>query len=158
MLNQAFFKRFSRISPWRTEDNVFLLFDFVHIVKSIRNSWITEKTGELEYNYRSEDYVTNWDQIKKLQKLEDGNLVKMSKLTYVAANPKPIERQKVDSCLKVFCDKTVDALKFHPGMQDENVDGTVTLITKITEFWKIINVKSSSERLRLNDYGRDAIS
>ena len=82
----------------------------------------------------------------------------MSKLTYVAANPKPIERQKVDTCLKVFCDETVNALKFHPGMQDENVDGTVTLITKIIEFWKIVNVKSSFEGLKLNDSLRDAIS
>ena len=58
----------------------------------------------------------------------------MSKLTYVAANLKPVEKQKVDTCLKVFCDETKDALKFHPGMLDENVNGTVTLITKIIEF------------------------
>ena len=50
------------------------------------------KTGELEFNYRGERYVAKWDQIGKLQKLEDGNLVKMLKLTYVATNPKPIER------------------------------------------------------------------
>ena len=142
-MNQDFFKRFPCISSWRTKDKVFLLFDFAHFVKRIRNNWITEKAGELEFNYRGENYVAKWDQIRKLQKLEDGNLVKMLKLTYVAANPKPIERQKVDTCLKVFCDETVDALKFHPDMQDENVDGTVTLITKIMEFCKIVNVKSS---------------
>ena len=81
----------------------------------------------------------------------------MARVTNVAANPKPTERQKVDTCLKVFCDETVDALKFHPGMQDENVDGTVTLITKIIEFWQIINVKSSFAGLRLNDSLRDAM-
>ena len=127
----------------KTEGNVCLLFDFVHIVKSIRNNWITEKTGELELNYRGENYVANWDQIRKFQKLEDGNLVKMLKLTYVGANLKPIERQKVDTCLKVFCDETVNVLKFHSGMQVENFDGTVTLITKIIKFWEIVNVKSS---------------
>ena len=94
------------------------------------------KTGELEFSYRGENYVAKWDHIRKRKKLEDGNLVKMSKLTYVAANPKPIERQKVDTCLKVFCDETVDVLKFHPGVHDENVDGTVTLITKIIGFGK----------------------
>ena len=56
-----------------TEGNVFLLFDLVYIVKSIRNNWITGKTGELELNYRGENYVANWDQIRKLQKLENGN-------------------------------------------------------------------------------------
>ena len=137
---------------------MFLLSDFVHIVKIIRNNWITEKTGELEFNYRGENYVAKWDQIRKLQKLEDGNLVKMSKLTYVAANPKPIERQKLDTCLEVSCDETVDALRFHPDVQDESVDGTVTLIAEIIEFWKIVNVKNSFEGLRLNDSLRDAIS
>ena len=76
----------------------------------------------------------------------------------MVANPKPIERQKVDTCLKVFYDETVAALKSQPGMQDENVDGTVILIPKIFEFWKIVNVKISFEGLSLNDSLRDAIS
>ena len=42
----------------------------------------------------------------------------------MAASPKPIQTQKVDTCLKVFCGETVDALKFHPDMQDENLEGT----------------------------------
>ena len=71
---------------------------------------------------------------------------------------KPIERQKVDTYLKVFCNETVDALKFHSGTQDENVEGTVRLITKIIGFWETVNVKSSFEGWRLNDSLRDAIS
>ena len=141
-MNQAFFQNIFMYFTLETEGNVFLLFNFVHIVKSIRNNWITEKTGELELNYRGENYVANWDQIRKLQKLEDGNLVKMLKLTYVGANLKPIERQNVDTCLKLFCDETVNALKFHSDMQVENVDSTVTLIIKIIKFWEIVNGKS----------------
>ena len=45
----------------------------------------------------------------------------MSKLTYVVPNPKPVERQMLDTCLKVFCDEIVNALNFHPDMQDKNV-------------------------------------
>ena len=82
----------------------------------------------------------------------------MARVTNVAANPKPTERQKVNTCSKVFCDETADALKFHLVMQDENIGCTVTLITKVIEFSKIINVKSSFEALRLNDSLRDAIS
>ena len=74
-------KRFLCISPWITEDNVFLHFSFV---KCIWNNWISEKSGELEFSYQGKNYVAKWDQIRKLQKLEDRNLVKMSKLTYVA--------------------------------------------------------------------------
>jgi hypothetical protein len=29
--------------PWRTKDNIFLLFDYVHLLKNIRNNWSTEK-------------------------------------------------------------------------------------------------------------------
>ena len=61
-------------------------------------------------------------------------------------------------CLKFFWDETVDALKFHWGMQSGNVDGTVTLITKIIGFWKRVSVKSLFEGLRSNDSLRDAIS
>ena len=99
-------------------------------------------------------YVAKWNQTRKLQKLEDGKLVKIIKLTYRAASSKPIERQKVGTCLIVFCDETVNAL----GMQDENIYVSVTLITEITEFWKIVNVKSSFEGLRPRDSLRDVIS
>ena len=40
---------FDTIVPWRTKDNIFLLFDFVHLFKGIRNNWITEKMQELEF-------------------------------------------------------------------------------------------------------------
>ena len=62
------FSKDFHISPWRTKDNVFLFSDFVHIVTSSRNIWITEKTDELEFNYRDENYVAKWDQMRKLQK------------------------------------------------------------------------------------------
>ena len=88
------------------------------------------------------------------KKLEDGKLVKIIKLTYGAASSKPIERQKVGTCLIVFCDETVNAL----GMQDENIYVSVTLITRITEFWKIVDGKSSFEGLRPSDSLRDVIS
>ena len=87
------------------------------------------------------------------KKLEDGKLVKIIKLTHGAASSKPIERQKVGTCLIVFCDETVNAL----GMQDENIYVSVTLITRITEFWKIVDVKSSFEGLRPSDSLRDVI-
>ena len=36
--------------PWLTTEGKFLLFDFVHPLKCIRNNWITELTGELIYD------------------------------------------------------------------------------------------------------------
>ena len=34
-VNQAFFVRFDRVKPWLTKQDIYLLFDFVHIIKSI---------------------------------------------------------------------------------------------------------------------------
>ena len=67
-------------------------------------------------------------------------------------------KAKGEYLFKAFCDETADGLKFDPGMQNKKVDGTVTLITKIIEFWKIVNIKSSFEGLRLNDSLHDVIS
>ena len=82
----------------------------------------------------------------------------MSRLNYVAANPKPIERQKVDVCLRVFCDETCNALKLHPQMKNENVDGTVLWLSKFIKFWKICNVKNQFESTWLQDSRREAIT
>ena len=156
-INQAFFKKFSLVSPWRTEDNTFLLFDFVHIFKNIRNNWLTEKTGEISFSHNEAELTAKWQHIRQLQKYEEGELVKLSSLTYQAANPKPIERQRVETCMKVFCDRTKEALINHPHMKSENVDGTVIFLQKVITFFKIMNVKSLGEDMRLRDPLRAAI-
>ena len=46
--------------------------------------------------------------------------------------------QRVSTCLQVFCDETLSALKVHPDL--ENNDGTVKLTAKFIEFWKIVDV------------------
>ena len=37
-VNQACFKCFDQVKPWLTKDGIYLLFDFVHILKSIGNN------------------------------------------------------------------------------------------------------------------------
>ena len=43
--NQMPFKKFNTVvgKPWLTIDGVVLLFDFVHLMKRLRNNWLTEK-------------------------------------------------------------------------------------------------------------------
>ena len=64
----------------------------------------------------------------------------MSRLTFEAVCPTPIERQRVGTCLRVFCDETISALKVHPEIQDAS--GTIYFLTFVLEFWKIVNVHS----------------
>ena len=45
--NQSLFNKIPTVKdkPWRTPNNMFLLYDYVHIIKNIRNNWLTEKWG-----------------------------------------------------------------------------------------------------------------
>ena len=54
-----------------------------------------------------------------------------SRLTEVAVRPKPIERQKVATCLRVFCDETCAALRTNPETKD--ADGTCRFIQKMVD-------------------------
>ena len=76
-------------------------------------------------------------------------------MTEVAVNPKPVERQRVSPCLEVFCDNTLSSLKSHPELQ--NKDRTVIFLSKIIEFWKIVNVHGPYRDVRLRDADRAAI-
>ena len=47
-VNQSFFNKFELVSPWCTTGNIFLLFGYIHLIKSLRNNWKTEKMQELK--------------------------------------------------------------------------------------------------------------
>ena len=155
-VNQSFFKKFDTINPWRTKDNLFLLFDFVHLIKNIRNNWITEATQELEFHLNDQKHTARWSDVKKLYYYESKELVKMSRLTFEAVCPTPIERQKVETCLRVFCDETISALKLHPEF--ENATGIICFLTCVLDFWKIVNVHSKFTAQQTRDNLRKVIT
>ena len=51
-VNRGFFKLYPSVpeKPWLTADNKHLLFDYVHLLKNIRNLWLTETNGELIFD------------------------------------------------------------------------------------------------------------
>ena len=153
--NQALFKQCAgeTQTPWKTATGVHLLYDFVHLLKNIRNNWLTELTGELQFEL--DDGVrrtAKWSHLIELEKLERASVVKMSDLTEVAVSPKPIERQKVSTCLKIFSEKTHQALLHHTGMKMfDGVSDTAVFINTVLTWWKIVNVKSKSISTRRND-------
>ena len=151
-VNQAFFKLYLTISgkPWVTEDGMYLLFDFVHLLKHIRNLWLREKTGELVYSDNGIQRTAKWEHLKCLYKLESEKLVKLSDLNEVAIAPKPIERQSVSTCLRVFSDKTYHALLSHSQINSNSKD-TAIFINKVITWWKTLNVKGCGADVRHND-------
>ena len=50
---KAFFKKYETVEgkSWLKVDGTYLLFDYVHLLKNIRNSWITEKTFQLHFEH-----------------------------------------------------------------------------------------------------------
>ena len=122
----------------------------------MRNNWITEKMQELKYLDNGSIRVTKWNDLKKLHDFERESLTILSKLNGVSVAPKPIERQNVSICVKVFCDETLAALKSNEQL--ENVNDTVTFLSKFVKFFKIVNVKGRGEDTRLRDLDRAVIS
>ena len=98
-INQAFFKKiFGKLFPdkfWLTNDGIFLIFDYVHLLKNIKNSWLTEKTGQLIFIDKGVHKVAQWNHLKMLYELEFKNLVKLSNLNELLIFPKPIENQSL---------------------------------------------------------------
>lgn len=155
-VNQKFFTKFDLSCPWCTTDNLFLLYDYVHLIKSIRNNWLTEKMQELSFSDDGVTKLAKWSDLKILHNFEKENIVKLSRLNDIALAPKPVERQNVSTCLRVFCDETLNALKTHPLL--ENVEGTIAFLSIFISFFKIVNVKGPYEALRLRDENRAVIS
>ena len=79
-VNQKIFKTFDCVlnKPWLTKNGIYLLFDFVHLLKSIRNNWITQKTKELVFPDNGEMKTAKWEDIVTLYKAEESNIVKMA--------------------------------------------------------------------------------
>ena len=80
----------------------------------------------------------------------------MSKLMEVSVYPKPIERQKVITCLQMFCDERLSALKSHPDLHE--YEGTIIFISKVVEFWKICIVHTPYADICLKDSNQAAIA
>ena len=80
---------------------------------------LTEKSGELIFYDGDTQKVAKWSHLCELFKAESGSLLKLSKLNETAVFPKPVERQNVSTCLKVFSEETVNALLNHSKTKNE---------------------------------------
>ena len=58
-IKQYFFNQFKTVEgkPWLSVDGTYLLYDYVHLIKNIRNLWLTEKTGELKFQHENKFFV-----------------------------------------------------------------------------------------------------
>ena len=131
--NQACFKKYNTVEgkPWLTVEGTYLLYDFVHLIKNIRNLWLTEKTTQLKFEDQGKEYIADFQHVRALYKCEENNFFTMSGLDEVSVYPKPIERQRIEPCLKVFSEKVIVALELWGKDKSVDVKGTVLFIKKV---------------------------
>jgi len=155
----SLFQGYDQGKPWvvphpeASGQSLYLLTDTVHLLKCIRNNWITEKQKQLKLGDSSDP--GDWADVQKLYDLEKNSLLKLTPLTKASVQPSSMERQKVSLVLKTIDDKTIAAMK---SLKCDKARPTISTLQFISKWWKIVNVKSVVESSRFNDVTRSAIT
>jgi len=89
-----------------------------------------------------------WSDVVCVYEKEVNHIVKRTTLTQNAVYPNNVAKQNVSLVLQVFNDKTVSALQ-----QDGHLQ-TAEFIAMIIKLWNILNVKTPTAHIRLNDPDR----
>lgn len=138
-------------NPIDQEKQIFLLFDTVHLLKSIRNNWLNVKNQSQtfsfpEFNDNDINAVNraSFCDLKTLYKTEESKLLKVAHtLSWKALFPHSLERQKVSLALKIFNDSNVAALKTVGPQREDFIswEGTAKFIELICHWWDMVNVQ-----------------
>ena len=151
-VNQNYCKLFEKksdheaVHPLDDSRSWFLLFDPVHILKCIRNNWITEKCLKLSLD--GGKTVGNFSDVRSLYLLEKESILKSTPLTHSSVHPSCLQLQNVKHVLNVFNDKVIAALKMH-GLNE-----TAEFVQQVLTWWKIVKMSSKGEDIRFNDPDR----
>ena len=78
--------------PWLIENNKYLFFSYVHLLKNICNLWLTEKTEQI-FDYNGVKQVIEWAHLKQLYHIESERLVTFLDLDKISITPNLIKRQ-----------------------------------------------------------------
>ena len=67
-VNSAYFQKYATLpeEPWVTDAGVFLLYEFFHLLKNIRNLWLKEKSGELVFEDKDVLRTAKWAVLQNL--------------------------------------------------------------------------------------------
>ena len=154
-INQRYSRSFNRIEnemdpcqaihPLDESRIWFLLFDPVHLLKCIRNNWITEKCRKLTFDGVS---IGNFEDVRAIYSKERESILKTTPLTYASVYPSQLQRQNVQHVLRVFNEKVIAALRL------ENKNSTADFIQQVLTWWNIQNVSSKGQDIRMRDPSR----
>ena len=156
--------RKKREKPWivknpSTDRPLYLIYDPVHLIKNIRNSWITEKTKKLQFydDLSVDPKVADWSDLGELFSHEQKTLTRMSKLTKSTLSPNSQEKQNVQLALNVFDLKTAAALE-ESQHSNESWKNTAIFIRLVCQLFKVFNTKSRKASVFSRDAERTPMS
>ena len=129
---------------------LFLVYDYVHIFKNIRNNWFTEACKELSFTKAGKTYLACWNDVIALYEEDRKSDVRLTKLTHTSVFPKPLQRQSVPLVTQVFNDKTIAAFKALKKKVPYS-EGTVIFIQMVVDWFKMCNVKDKYAATRTRD-------
>ena len=133
---------------------LYLLFDPVHLIKNIRNNWLTEKTQTLKFpsngTQNQERKFAKWSDLKELCNIDATKDVRLSKLTKATVCPSSMEKQKVSLVLNVFWDNTVAALQTS-AFSTASWKDTASFISMVLKLWKLLNCKTPVQHIHKQD-------
>ena len=123
-LNVSIFKKFSPEKtldcavPHPCDSNrlLFLMFDFVHILKSIRNNWLNLKYFNKTFRYPQFDNmdminIASFEEIRQLYRSQQNKIIKLAqRLTSKSCWSSTLERQNVGIAQRIFDESTSAAL------------------------------------------------
>ena len=118
----------------------FLVYDYVHIFKNIRNNWITVVNKMLSFEKDGKKLIASWADVQSLYEEDRLTTLRLTKLTHTSVFPKPLQRQSVPLVCQVFHEKTVAVMV---SLQKKLLinDGTIEFIRMVTNWFHIMNVK-----------------
>ena len=149
--------------PVSSNRKLYILFDFVHILKSIRNNWLNLEDYDHAFKYpdmllfpsiydTSKLNEAKFEDIRLLYKSEQHSIVKQThRLNYKACWPTSFERHNVNLALRVFNDSTCAALKIQNDSRSRFKNDIPNFVVIIGEIWKIFNVNNPLKHVHLND-------
>lgn len=130
------------------DETLHLIFDTVHLFKSVRNNWFTEKNKTLKMEIDGIVLIGNWNDIIRLYEKEKSSSVRRTSLSHAAVYPGPVDRQKTGLMTQVFDEKTVAALRM------DGSTSTADFLELFVRCWKIVNIKDTSAHYKLRDQDR----
>lgn len=150
LLKSESYEPFIGAHPQFKDEQFHTLFDPVHLIKSIRNNWLTEQNQQIEITIPDTDkkVCAKWSDLVEIYEAEKDNTIRRTKLSIRALRPNNIERQKVSLALAVFNNATSAALRID-GKHD-----TADFIDLFLKMWNILNIKNPRLHVEINDCDR----